>query len=435
MASTYTGLGTQLMTTGEKAGTWGTLTNTNWNISEQIAGGYISKALNTTGATTLTVNDGTTGAELAHRILNFTAALGGNVTVTIPLDVQTFYIIKNSTTEDYSVTFKYVSGSDSGVTWAAGDRGTKIIYATANDATNPTIVDATSAFVTATSTTTLTNKTLTAPKFADGGFIADANGAESLVFGTVASALNEVKITNAATGTAGPIIASQGQTNSNLQLRPAGSGMITTGTAAAHSTISSNGAYNLILSTNEGTSSGTITITDASNGNIALAPEGTGEVVVGSGSAAGDITSSGAYDLILDTNSGTNAGKNGNIEFTNNGTGVVKFNDAAYYPEADLTFDASQDWDVQASPVAKVTLTANVTFDAPSNPTTGQFISILCIQDGTGSRTIAWNAVFEFASDTAPTATTTADKGDLFNFRYNGAKWLAVGTTLDLTLS
>ena len=107
----------------------------------------------------------------------------------------------------------------------------------------------------------------------------------------------------------------------------------------------------------------------------------------------------------------------------------------ALVPEADLTFDASQDWDVQASPVAKVTLTANVTFDAPSNPTTGQFISILCIQDGTGSRTIAWNAVFEFASDTAPTATTTADQADLFSFRYNGAKWLAVGTTLDLTVA
>ena len=248
MASTYTGLGTQLMTTGEKAGTWGTLTNTNWNISEQIAGGYTAQALNTTGATTLSVNDGTAGATLAHRVIKFTAALAGNVTVTIPLDVQTFYIILNGTTNDYSVEFKYVSGSGSSVTWASGDRGTKIIYATADDATNPNIVDATSAFVTATSTTTLTNKTLTAPKFADGGFIADANGAEALVFGTTTSALNEVKITNAATGTAGPIIASQGQTNSNLQLRPAGSGMITTGTAAAHSTISSNGAYNLILS-------------------------------------------------------------------------------------------------------------------------------------------------------------------------------------------
>ena len=103
--------------------------------------------------------------------------------------------------------------------------------------------------------------------------------------------------------------------------------------------------------------------------------------------------------------------------------------------EATLTFDTTQDWDVRASPVAKVTLTNNVTFDAPTNPTTGQFISIVCIQDGTGSRTIAWNAVFEFATDTAPTATTTANKGDMFNFRYNGAKWLEVGRNLALTLS
>jgi len=280
MPSTYTGLGVQLMTTGEKAGTWGTLTNTNWDIIEQISGGYVSIALNTTGATTLAVSDGaaTDANQVAHKVMNFTAALGGNVTVTIPLDVQNVYIIKNSTTEAYSVEFKYVSGSGSSVTWASGDRGTKIVYATANDGTNPDIVDATSAFVTATSSTTLSNKTLTEPKFVNGGFIADANGLEMLVFDTVASALNEVKITNAATGTAGPIIASQGESNSNLQLRPSGTGMITTGTAAAHSTISSNGAYNLILSTNEGSSSGTITITDAANGDITLTPNGTGEV-------------------------------------------------------------------------------------------------------------------------------------------------------------
>ena len=90
---------------------------------------------------------------------------------------------------------------------------------------------------------------------------------------------------------------------------------------------------------------------------------------------------------------------------------------------------------LRASPIAKVTLTANVTFDAPTNPTTGQYIAILCIQDGTGSRTIAWNAVFEFAADTTPTATTTANLGDLFTFRYNGAKWLEVGRNLALTLS
>ena len=114
---------------------------------------------------------------------------------------------------------------------------------------------------------------------------------------------------------------------------------------------------------------------------------------------------------------------------------LTKISGGIYIEEATLTFDATQDWDVRASPVAKVTLTANVTFDAPTNPTTGQFISIVCIQDGTGSRTIAWNAVFEFASDTAPTATTTANLGDMFNFRYNGSKWLEVGRNLALTLS
>jgi len=456
MASTYTGLGTQLMATGENAGTWGTKTNTNLNILEQIAGGYIEVDVSST-PTTLSVSDGSTGAALAHRCITFTETISENTVVTIPLDVQTFYIIKNSVSGSYSVQFKYVTGSGSSVTWASGDTGTKIVYAAADDATNPNIVDATSAFVTATSTTTLTNKTLTSPKI--GTSILDTNGNELALLTATGSAVNEFTIANAAT-TAGPTLSSTGgDSNIDINITPKGTGnvvlagdTVAVGDSGAAATLTSNGAgtltvttggaTDLVLSTNSGSSSGTVTITDAADGNIAIAPNGAGEVVIGSGSAAGDITTSGAYDLILDTNSGTNAGNitlvdgaNGNIEFTNNGTGVVKFNDAAYYPEADLTFDASQDWDVQASPVAKVTLTANVTFDAPSNPTTGQFISILCIQDGGGSNTIAWNAVFEFAGDESPTATTTGDKGDLFSFRYNGAKWLCVGTTLDLTLS
>jgi len=224
MASSYTGLGTELMVTGEQAGTWGSNTNTNLQILEQIAGGYTAQALSTTGATTLSVSDGSTGATLAHRVINLTAALAGNVTLTIPLDVQTFYIIKNSTTNSYSVEFKYVSGTGGSVTWASGDRGTKIVYATANDATNPDIIDATTDFATAASTTTFTNKTLTAPKFADGGFIADANGAEALVFGAASTAVNEFKITNAATG-AGPSTSST-DTNIDINITPAGSGVV-----------------------------------------------------------------------------------------------------------------------------------------------------------------------------------------------------------------
>ena len=285
MASNYTGLGIQLMTTGEKAGTWGTLTNTNWNIMEQISGGYVEQAITST-PTTLAVNDGTAGATLAHRIIKFTGTIGENTVVTIPIDVQTFYIITNGSSGSYTVQFKYVSGSGSSVTWAATDKGTKIIYAAADDGTNPNIVDIGMGDVTLTGTQTLTNKTLTAPKFADGGYIADANGNESLVFGTTGSAVNEVKITNAATGTAGPIIASQGESNSNLQLRPSGTGVITVGTSAANATITSKGAHDLILSTNEGSSSGTITITDASNGDITLTPDGTGVVKATDGADA-----------------------------------------------------------------------------------------------------------------------------------------------------
>ena len=73
------------------------------------------------------------------------------------------------------------------------------------------------------------------------------------------------------------------------------------------------------------------------------------------------------------------------------------------YSEATLTDQATVTWDASTQDVCKVTLAGNRTMAAPTNNTTGQFISILVIQDGTGSRTLTWNAVFEFASDTAPT--------------------------------
>jgi len=105
------------------------------------------------------------------------------------------------------------------------------------------------------------------------------------------------------------------------------------------------------------------------------------------------------------------------------------------YAEATLTDGATIDWNAQSAPVAKVTLGGNRTLNAPTNGVAGQFISLLVIQDGTGSRTLTWNAVYEFTADTAPTLTTTANYGDLFTFRYNGAKWLEVGRNLNLVLS
>ena len=105
------------------------------------------------------------------------------------------------------------------------------------------------------------------------------------------------------------------------------------------------------------------------------------------------------------------------------------------YSESTLTDQATVTWDASTQDVCKLTLGGNRTLAAPTNKTTGQFISILVIQDGTGSRTLTWNAVYEFAADTAPTLTTTASKGDVFVFRYNGSKWLEVGRNQNLTLS
>ena len=105
------------------------------------------------------------------------------------------------------------------------------------------------------------------------------------------------------------------------------------------------------------------------------------------------------------------------------------------YTESTLTDQATVAWDASTQDVCKLTLGGNRTLAAPTNNTTGQFISILVIKDGTGSRTLTWNAVFEFKDDTAPTLTTTASKGDVFVFRYNGSKWLEVGRNQNLTLS
>ena len=230
MSSNYTGLGVQLMTTGEKAGTWGTLTNTNWDIIEQISGGYVGQAITST-PTTLAVSDGSTGATLAHRVIEFTGSIGEATVVTIPLDVQTFYIITNGSSGGYTVQFKYVSGSGSSVTWGTTDKGTKIIYAAADDGTNPNIVDVGMGTVTLTGTQTLTNKTLTSP--AIGTSILDTGGNELMKITATGSAENEFTMAAGASGN-GPTLSSTGSsdTNIDININPGGTGVLKSGTAA-----------------------------------------------------------------------------------------------------------------------------------------------------------------------------------------------------------
>ena len=79
MASTFTPLGVELQATGENAGTWGTKTNTNLSLIEQISGGFTQQSIAGGADTTaLAVTDGGTGAVLAHRMIEFTGTITGN---------------------------------------------------------------------------------------------------------------------------------------------------------------------------------------------------------------------------------------------------------------------------------------------------------------------------------------------------------------------
>ena len=347
MSSTHTPLGVELMATGENAGTWGTKTNTNLQIIEQISGGYKVQTLNTAGAgantTALTQSDGATGSTVATRVIIFGAVspetIGGNKIVTFPVLTENFYLINNGTSGSYTVQLKAASGSGATVTWATDDKGWKLVYfdgVASNTGVYDTGFSTTTGDVTLTGTQTLTNKTLTSPKI--GTSILDTNGLELMKITATGSAENEFTMAAGASG-AGPTLSSTGSSDTNIDINvvPAGTGNVNLSADAvqvgdnnANATITTQGTGDLILNTNNGSSSGNITLLDGANGNIKLSPNGTGEILVGAGDATGDITSNGAYDLIIDTNEGTNAGNitlangaNGEITVTPNGTGVV----------------------------------------------------------------------------------------------------------------
>ena len=228
MASTYTPLGVELQATGENAGTWGTKTNTNLQIIEQISGGYTTQAVSDSGDTTLSVSDGSTGATLSHRVIEFTGSLTGARNVTIPLDVQNFYFLKNSTSGSQTVTFKYVSGTGTSAAVASGK--TVIAYAKADDGTNPNISTISLASDVVDDTSPQLGGNLDTNSFMidfdEAHGIRDENGAEQLIFETTSSAVNHIDITNAATGAGAQIGAVGDDSNLNIRLRPKGTGVI-----------------------------------------------------------------------------------------------------------------------------------------------------------------------------------------------------------------
>ncbi len=231
MASTYTPLGIELQATGENAGTWGNKTNVNLQVIEQISGGFIQQALTSGGTVALTSSDGGTGDVLAHRMIEFTGSLSGNAVVTIPNDVQNFYILKNSSTGAYTVQFKYATGSGDSFTFSATQKKTAIIFASGNpDTTNPKMIEIQTGGDVVDDTSPQLGGDLDTNDFNiafdDAHGINDENGNEQIVFQTTASAVNQIDITNAATGNSPSVQATGGDSNINLKVGPKGTGLL-----------------------------------------------------------------------------------------------------------------------------------------------------------------------------------------------------------------
>jgi hypothetical protein len=274
MATIYSSdLKLSIMATGENAGTWGQITNTNLYLLQQAIGGYQDVSI-AGGAqtTTLAMSDGAL-SNARNAVIKLTGTITGNQVVTIPTGIEKTYIISNGTTGAFTVEFKQAGGT--GITFGTTDKSTRILFA---DGTN--IVD--TGTVSETGVQTLTNKTLTSPIINE---IDDANGNEQVIFSSTASAINELTITNAAAGNAPSIATTGGDTNIGLTIAPKGTGDVNVdadtlrvGDSNADATITTNGTGDLTLSTNAGSSSGTIKIFDGANGNIEITPNGSGVV-------------------------------------------------------------------------------------------------------------------------------------------------------------
>ena len=257
MASSYTPLGVELMVTGENAGTWGTKTNNNLSLFEQLTGGF--KSLSIAGGaqtTALTIADGALTGTAQFRMIEFTGTIGENKTVTIPLDIENFYILKNSTSGSHTVTFKYASGSGGTFVFATTNKKTAIVFATANDGTNPDITEVQTGGDVVDDTS---------PQL--GGNL-DVNG-----FDIISTSNADVDIVPNGTGD----VTLQADT---VKVGDSGAAAVLTSNGAGTLTVTTGGATDLILNTNSGTNSGVIQITDAANGNIAITPNGSGNIVL-----------------------------------------------------------------------------------------------------------------------------------------------------------
>tara|TARA_R100000654_G_scaffold31308_2_gene56200 strand:+ start:4250 stop:5125 length:876 start_codon:yes stop_codon:yes gene_type:complete len=235
MASTFTtNTGIEKPGVGEQSGTWGTTTNENFDIIDRALNGVTGIAL-TTNSDTSTLNTDTTSGALSDgmfKVLQYTGTLDSAHTVTItPNTAAKVYLVFNNTSGSQNLIFSQGTGA------------------------NATIVPGETAWI-----------------YADGGAEDAIVRRVELSKLTTALDVNGQNITSASNGNV--VIAPNGTGDVQLD-----ADTVRVGDSGAAANIASNGDNDLILKTGNSTT-GTMQITDGANGNITLAPNGTGFVGV-----------------------------------------------------------------------------------------------------------------------------------------------------------
>lgn len=261
MATTYsTDLKLAIMATGENAGTWGQITNTNLNLLQQAIAGYQEVDISGGAQTTALTMDNGAISNARNAVIKLIGTITGSQIVTIPNSIEKTYIVVNGTTGINTVEFKTVSGS--GVTWSTTDKSTKILYSNGTDVI----------------TTGLLSEVVqdTSPQL--GGNL-DVNG-NSIV----------------STSNGSITIAPNGTGDVNLD-----ADTVRVGDSNAAATLTTNGTGNLTINTNAGGDSGSILITQGQNQDITLTPNGIGKVSVAGG---GKIKSLAEFNTVSASASG-----------------------------------------------------------------------------------------------------------------------------------
>ena len=469
MASSYTtSFGIEKIGSGEQSGAWGTTSNHNLDLLDRITA-YTSVALSGT-THTLTVREASPGSgtenlqDGMYRVIKFTGALGGNNTVTIaPNTTKAFFIIHNATTDSgssgpYSVIL--TQGSGANITVANGKNA--VIYCDGGGS-GAIVVDAVSNLALATVTasgdiTSAGTVNVTGDTATGDGASIGYTSAEGLIL-TGQGSTNDVTIKNDAD--ADVITIATGATNVDVV------GDLTAGTlnadgdtsAGDNATIGYTSAEGLIL-TGQG-STNDVTIKNDADGEVCGVPtgtddlrfpddakaewgtggdlqiyhdasnsyitdNGTGNLKIGSGNQVDILGTAETLATFVDDGA-VSLYHNNSVKIATTATGIQITGTALATTDTDTSNTGGVTLDFETNQNFILTFTGNVTLDNPTTEAIGQSGIIICIQDGTGSRTLSLGTDYETAAAAGITLSTAANSVDIIPYFVQSASNILLG--------